>query len=375
MKLFMLQYEVDRMAAMFAAVLGMPEPKVKAKEREPVKLKNGVATIQIKGPLYPKINSWMDYWGEDYTVYSDIIADVAEAQYKGAKSIDFEIDSPGGYVDGLYDAMQAIASVDISTRTIAGKTLASAAYMLASQTGEIIVESPASSVGSIGIATWAYISDSIVDITNSDSKKKRPDVSTDEGKKVVVDELDDFWAIYAENMAVGRKTTVENIKKNYGQGAVMTARTALSKGMIDGIMPQNQPAKSKAAAIGAKSMDLEQLKAEYPGLYAQVFALGEAAGSKKGSEKERDRVEAHLIAAENGDVEAAHKAILAGDEYGPKVEAKHQAFARNKSLIAARAADNPPDINTNGDAPVVTAFAKEKAEIEEGCDGLEWGEA
>jgi ClpP class serine protease len=355
MKLLMLQDEVERLAYLFASVVGQPLPEAKSKDRDPVQVKNGVATIKIKGPLYPKRNSWLDYWEEDYAVYSEIISDVAEAQYKGAKQIDFEIDSPGGYVDGLYDAMKAIASASVPTRTIAGDTLASAAYMLASQTGEIVAESEVSAVGSVGIATAMYVSDRIVDITNSDSRNKRPDVTTEEGKKVVEEELDDFYEVYAEMIAAGRKTTVDKVKRDYGQGAVMTARTALQKKMIDGIM-NNQPAESKAAKIGDK-MDPKTLKEEHRATYDAVFNAGKEAGSKE----EHERACAHLILAEgSGDVEAAHKAIKDGNGITEMVKAQHMSAAMKRNMIQARQDDNPPEINTAGDTAALAASQDEK---------------
>jgi ClpP class serine protease len=356
MKLLMLKDEVERLAYLFASVVGQSMPEAKSKDRDPVHVKNGVATIKIKGPLYPKRNSWLDYWEEDYAVYSEIISDVAEAQYNGAKQIDFEIDSPGGYVDGLYDAMKAIASASVPTRTIAGDTLASAAYMLASQTGEIIAESEVSAVGSVGIATAMYVSDRIVDITNSDSRNKRPDVTTEEGKKVVEEELDDFYQVYAEMIAAGRKTTVDKVKRDYGQGAVMTARTALQKKMIDGISTNNQPAESKAANTIGEKMDPKTLKQEHRATYDAIFEAGKEAGVKK----ENERVCSHLIAAEGGDIEAAHEAIKNGDEYTGLVKAKHDAYARKQALIQARQDDNPPEINTIGDTAALTAGQDEK---------------
>lgn len=347
MKLFMLQDEINRLSAMFSCVAGQIPPEAKPRDREPMKLRGGVATIKIKGPLYPKRVSWLDYWGEEYAIYSEIISDIAEAKFKGAKHIDFEIDSPGGYVEGLYDAMKAISDAGIRTRTIGGGTLASAAYMLAAQTHEIFVDNPASTVGSIGIATSFFASDYIIDITNRDSKKKRPDPTTEEGKAVVEDELDDFWGIYAEMIAKGRRTTVDNIKKNYGQGAVMTARTALSKGMIDEIMQSNQPAK-KAASIGAKSMDFETLKTEHPALFNAVFSLGKEAGSKE----ERDRVCAHLKLAEgSGDMKTAHDSIVSGEGITATVTAAHLSASMMRRMRADRMEDNPPDVNTGGSTP------------------------
>lgn len=367
MKWLMLKDEVARLAERFASVNGAASPEAK-REREPMKIRNGVASITIKGALYPKRVSWMDYWGEDYAVYTEIIADIAEAKFKGASSIDFYIDSPGGRVDGLYDAMTAIRDSGIATRTIAGNVLASAAYMLASQTDQIIVTSPASAVGSFGVATSLYVSDSVVDITNRDSEKKRPDVRTEEGRAVVADELDDFWAIYAEMVAAGRNTTLDTMKKNYGQGAVMTARTALSQGMIDGIMQEDQPATSKAATIGAKSMNLEELKAQYPGVYAAVLALGKEAGSKE----ERDRVCAHLKLAEgSGDIETAHADIKSGDGITATVTAAHLSASMRRHQQEDRAADNPPELSATPTVPIA-GDKEEKAKQEFLADHKGW---
>ena len=358
MRLLMLEHEIDRLAVLFNAVVGqLPPVEAKERERDPVKIRNGVATIRIVGPLYPKRNSWMDYWGEDYAVYSEIISDVAVAKSKGAKKIDFEIDSPGGYIDGLYDAMKAIANAGIPTRTIAGDVLASAAYMLASQTDQIVCESEVAAVGSVGIATTIYVSNWFVDIANSDSQKKRPDVTTKEGKKVVEDELDDFYEVYAEMIASGRGVSVEKVKKNYGQGAVMTARTALSKGMIDGIMQSNQPAKP-AASIGAERMNLEELKANDPGLYEKVIAIGKEAGSKE----ERDRVCAHLKLAEgSGDIETAHKAIEDGDGITAVVQAAHLSAAMKRQQRTDRAADEPPPVDASDETTITEASREAQA--------------
>lgn len=351
MKLLMLQDEVERLAYLFASVVGQPLPEAKSKDRDPVQVKNGIATIKIKGPLYPKRNSWLDYWEEDYAVYSEIISDVAEAQYKGAKQIDFEIDSPGGYVDGLYDAMKAIASASVPTRTIAGETLASAAYMLASQTGEIIAEREASTIGSVGIATAMYVSDRIVDITNSDSRNKRPDVTTEEGKKVVEEELDDFYQIYAEMIATGRKTTVEAVKRDYGQGAVMSARTALQKKMIDGIM-SNQPAESKAAKIGDK-MDAKTLKEEHRATYDAIFKAGKEAGREAERVDNLDQLGAYFEMAEgSGDYKGAFKAALKLEPISKTLQQRHIMMAQNNQMRKDCQDDNPPELNLTGKPPL-----------------------
>jgi ClpP class serine protease len=370
MKLFMLEYEIERLAMLFGSVVGMAQPEAKDRQRDPVKIRDGVATVRIVGPLYPKRNSWLDYWGEDYAVYSEIISDVAVAKSKGAKQIDFEIDSPGGYVDGLYDAMNAIANAGIPTRTIAGDVLASAAYMLASQTNEIVAEREVSAVGSIGIATTMYISDRVVDITNSDSPKKRPDASTEEGKKIVEAELDDFYQVYAEMMAKGRKISVDKVKKDYGQGAVMTARTALSKGMIDGIMQSKQSTESTAKT--GVDMDPKTLKEEHRSTYDAIYNAGKEAGKEEMKALNLDRIGAyHEMAKGSGDFEGAFEAALKLEPISETVQQRYNMAAQNRDHRAARLDDNPPNIG-QAKSDQIDPKSETKKGMEAAVKGLVW---
>jgi len=335
----------------------------------PVSIKRGVATIEIKGTLVKKRSQMLDFFGVDQTAYEDISEQTKAAISKGAKKIVYQIDSPGGDANGILLGMDAIRNAGVPTEVIADGYLTSGAYMLASQADQIVAANELVTVGSIGVATSRYVSKSIKDITNTDSKNKRPDVSKEEGVSVVEGELDDIYQVLAERIAEGRKTSIEAVKRDYGQGAMMTARTALSRKVIDGIS-NNQPAQTKAATIiGVKAMNMDELKTEHPALYREVFALGQAAGRKE----EKERVCAHLILADgSGDIETAHKAIKEGEAITELVKAQHMSAHMKRNMIQACQDDNPPEINTAGEVPVVGSFAKDKAEIEAACPGFEW---
>jgi hypothetical protein len=96
-----------------------------------------------------------------------------------------------------------------------------------------------------------------------------------------------------------------------------------------------------AAESGAEElrlMNLEQLKAQHPALYAAAVAEGEA----KGAEKERKRAAAHLKRGQAcGDLAIAIRAIAAGVEYGdPEYASEYDSAADTRRDRTARKDDN-----------------------------------
>ena len=157
----MLQPEIERVEAVRARALpvGMDLSQVKHARRDMEMVKGGIAKIQIKGPLLPEPDAYLDYFGYDYTVYSDIVQQTAEAAGRKANRIDYLIDSPGGYIEGMDEAMDAISDSPVKTRAVASGTIASAAYMLGSQAGSIVAEGDLTMVGSVGVATYGIVGD------------------------------------------------------------------------------------------------------------------------------------------------------------------------------------------------------------------------
>ena len=80
-------------------------------------------------------------------------------------------------------------------------------------------------------------------------------------------------------------------------------------------------------------MNLEELKANHPEVYAQAVAAGVT--------QERGRVSAHLTLAEgSGDTATAIDAIKAGDAVTDEVTAKHHKAAMLRATQEARAGDD-----------------------------------
>jgi ClpP class serine protease len=297
--------------------------------------------------------AWL--FGEDNTTYGEIMQAVAEADADDTVDmINLRIDSPGGHVDGFFDAADAIKAAKKPVVAMVDNAT-SAAYGLAAQAGKIIAAGRGSFVGSIGVAQSQYVSDSVVHVTSTEAPKKRPDVRTPEGKAAVVEELDAIHALFADTIARGRGVSASEINEKYGQGAVLLAEDALARGMIDGIGADAQPQKPAAASTGknkeAKSMDsLKQLQAEAPEVYAEAIAAGVA--------QERKRIADHFMMGESaGAMEIAHEAIKTGTEMNADMQAKYLEAAKSKADEARRAADEAAAATAADSAGQVSADA------------------
>lgn len=307
---------------------------------------NGVATIPVMGPLLKKRSAFLDSWGITHTGYDEIINAINAAESDSSvKSIELSIDSPGGTVDGWFEAMDAVRNAKKPKSATVLNMAASAAYGLAASAGELNLSHKASSVGSVGVVVDAYVSDSIVSVTSTNAPKKRHDLKTEEGKAALREELDQYESLFIESIADGRGVSADTVKKDYGQGGLLIGANAIKNGMADSFKTTGATGRGKQQATSAATqekspMTLDELKAQHPELYKQVMS----AGKEEGVTGERDRVNGHLEAA--GDIKAAQQialeAIKAGDDLNQKYFGKYLAAARNESDLKKDESDAAP---------------------------------
>lgn len=309
----------------------------------------GVAYIGVKGVL-TKDPSWMmRYFGGGNTAYSELISAINEAERDPEiDSIVFEIDSPGGQTSGLTAAMDAVADTTKPNRAEVSGMAASAAYGLASQADSITALDRGAVFGSIGVKGSFYVDESIVDVTSSNAPEKAPDVTTEEGKSVARKYLDQIEAVFIQDIAEGRGTTIENVKSNFGRGGVFLAQDALTHGMIDELKDKRERGPTPSATTNSKSeakMNLQELQAKHPETYA--------AAVKAGVDQERDRVSAHLTLGEaSGDIKTALAAVESGAELTASYQAKYMAAGFKNGQIGARQDDDKAAENAlNGVTP------------------------
>lgn len=126
---------------------------ISASGDQPYHLLNGVAFIKVVGTLLPSMPDWY-YEGDHYTGYSNLREKLEHAfQHDDTKAICFAIDSPGGYVAGLYEFcdwfLSAKKRYGKPVLSLVDGNAYSAAYAIASLADHIVCN-PYGGIGSIG---------------------------------------------------------------------------------------------------------------------------------------------------------------------------------------------------------------------------------
>lgn len=217
-------------------------------------LAGDVAEIRVDGVLTEQPDFWAWLLGIPNTTYGDLLEAIAVAKASPAvRRVVVRVDSAGGECSGLFDVLDAFADLRASKAvTVEAIEAHSAAYGIAAVAGPIEACGRASMFGSVGVAVSFLLRDNVLDLTNSASPDKRPDLRTDEGKAVVVAQLDAIYDLFADAIATGRGTTVQRVAADFGRGASFTAEEARRRGMIDSIAGQ-EPTHSPPAAPAAST--------------------------------------------------------------------------------------------------------------------------
>ena len=304
------------------------------------------AEIDIKGVLTKAPSFMAMLFGGGNVTYPEIISAIAIAEQDDAvEKITLAIDSPGGHVDGLFDAIDAIKAAKKPTKTIFTNTGASAAFALGVQSDEVLAANISTRLGSVGVVVGFHVDESAIDITSTDAPRKRPDVTTDAGVAMVREELDAIHEIFVDAIADGRDTTPNDVNSNFGKGGVFLSGEALKRGMIDGVINPGKSAKTTTAKRGNKTeashMDLKTLQAHHP----ETFAAVKEMGIIEGTAAERDRVTAHLTMGEKtGAMKTASAAITDGSGMTMALTATYMTAGMDLRDVSNRADD---DANAN----------------------------
>jgi len=331
------------------------------------------ASIPVEGILTRHYDFWLEWAYGANTSYLDIQAAFLKAENDPTiEVINFDINSPGGHVDGLFETLDMIAAGAKPTRANITGMAASAAFAIMSQTDRAEASNRADEVGSVGVAVSYFVSENIVDIASTKAPKKRPDVTTDEGKAMVREELDAIHDLFVDSISKGRSNatgeniTAKKINADFGQGAIVLAGDAVKRGMIDGISSA-VPDISTALNVGgdeaeeAFNMDINQLKTQHPAVYQAAVQVG----VDQGTQTERDRCTAHLTYAKStGAMNIAVEAIESGDIVTETLRAKYLTAGINKQTISTRDDDEESLNGANSNLEVVDTEAASTQVVE-----------
>jgi signal peptide peptidase SppA len=199
--------------------------------------------INIRGPLFRYSSIWS--WLLGGTSVEETAVNLhAALDDPAVNRIVLAINSPGGQVDGINELANMIRAgnqVRPITAYVDGLA-ASGAYWLASAAGKIVADETAQ-LGSIGVVA-TVIDDRAADekqgvkryeIVSSQSPLKRTDPGTDEGRAQLQQMVDAMAAVFISKVSKFRGTSDSKVATDFGRGAVVGAREAISVGMADSL--------------------------------------------------------------------------------------------------------------------------------------------
>mgnify|MGYP002628192754 CR=1 FL=1 len=237
-------------------------------------IRDGCAVIPVIGAIFPRAN--MVNASTDGTSLDAVMRDhrVALASADVVRIV-MLFDSPGGVVSGLGEAAETLrASTKPITAYITGNG-ASAAYWLASQASEIVMDRSAA-VGSIGVVASMSRQEApdangrrSYEVVSTGAPMKRPDPSTEEGKAAIQRDIDAIEEVFIADVAAGRKVTEARVRAEFGQGAMLSAARAVAAGMADRVgtleaLLSEKSGRTRQPVVGSRaraSTDIETRRA------------------------------------------------------------------------------------------------------------------
>jgi capsid assembly protease len=215
-------------------------------ERNGERQSNGaVAVIPIIGPITNRENMFSDFFGS--STVEGIKKQLRSALNNDTvKTIIFDIDSPGGTVDGISELSKEIFNSRKSKKTIsvANGLAASAAYWLASSASEVHV-TESGDVGSIGVFTVHQsfaeaLEKDGVDTTIISAGEFKTEGNpfkplSKEARDAIQRDIDSFYKMFVDAVARNRGVTSATVADTFGKGRTVMAQPALGVGMVDGI--------------------------------------------------------------------------------------------------------------------------------------------
>jgi len=344
---------------------------------------SGNANINVSGVLTDAPDIMARIFGGGNTTYAEIRGALATAEADpDVKEIVMKFNSPGGAASAeMVDTFQAIRATKKPVTAFVGDMAASAAFGLAAQAGSIVAQNAMSKVGSVGVMVRSFVNPNVITTTSTNAPNKIPDPSTPEGKEKIRAMIDPMEKVFIDAIASGRGISAENVKEDFGKGAVVLAEQALRRNMIDsiaapGTLTDTTSAKAQVSekpqtktAVGGKTgvqkMDLPTLKASHPA----VFQAAYDEGKKKGSDDERDRVSAHLTyGTQCGCMDIAQAAIDNGSDVTQSLLAQYLTAGQNKNDITDRNEDETDASAADGAAESKTGTEEQAATEEKVVD-------
>ncbi|HBO5326416.1 TPA: S49 family peptidase [Pseudomonas aeruginosa] len=202
-----------------------------------VTVRNGVAIVPVTGPIFRYANLFTEISGATSTQV--LATDIQRALDDPAvRSIVLNIDSPGGVASGINELAELVYEGRKRKRivTYAGGYLASAAYWIGSAAEEIVIDETAMA-GSIGVIVEAVVQPDGPDkpkryqVVSRNAPNKRPDVTTEEGRKKIGETVDALAEVFENKVARNLGVAAERIPEMGDYGGLLVGAAAVKAGL------------------------------------------------------------------------------------------------------------------------------------------------
>lgn len=223
-----------------------------------------VALIPIYGVISHRMNLMSQISGG--TSVEKLTAQFRQAVADpSVKAIAFDIDSPGGSVEGVSELAEEIFKSRSKKKTVAvaNALAASAAYWLGSAADEFVVI-PSGQVGSIGVfcehmdISEALAKDGVKISLISAGKYKvegNPyEPLSDEARAAMQEKVDAYYDMFVKSVAKARGVSQAAVREGFGQARCIVAAEALKQKMVDGVATLDQTLARLGATAAPKKM-------------------------------------------------------------------------------------------------------------------------
>lgn len=204
----------------------------------------GVAVIPVYGVLAPHAG---DMRTSGATTVDDIRAEFRDAlANEDVGAIVFDVDSPGGSVDGIEELASEIRAArgQKPVAAVANFQMDSAAYYLGSQADEVVA-SPSARVGAIGVlmkhvdiskqAETRGERTTLISAGKYKAEGNQFEPLSDEALAFAQTQVDGYYEMFVDAVAKGRGVTPNAVRNGYGEGRELMATQAKAAGMVDRI--------------------------------------------------------------------------------------------------------------------------------------------
>jgi len=305
------------------------------KDKRPYQVHEGIAIIEMKGPLVSR-TTWMSMFMGAMS-YEDLRSTFVEAITDDeVQHILIDADTPGGHVNGLGELsglIQKLRAYKPIDTYVAG-SLCSAGYWVGASTGRIYA-SDTSFIGSIGVVVTHTSYEKMLEkegikVTKIKSGEKKQVGSSEkdltaEDKAYLQGQVDDLFGLFKRHVLSNRP----QVNADTFDGSEFVADKALAMGLVDRVMAfddvlthiVNQRESNGGSTIMKKGFTAERVAAAAAsGATLEDLELASGDAEAQASQAAAEAEAAATAAAEAAAVEVTAQAAAAANAQTPKAE-------------------------------------------------------